>query len=51
MENEEKIICQNCQEEMTVDKEYVFCSKCGLLLKINWLKEIVNKLLQLTAVK
>ena len=51
MEKDEKIICQNCQEEMTVDKLYVFCSKCGLLLKIEWLKEIVNKLLHLETVK
>jgi len=51
MENEEKIICQNCQEEMEIDRDYIFCHKCGLLLKLSWLRDICNKLKQLIEVK
>lgn len=53
------IQCPNCSDsklleagkEMTIDKEYVFCSRCGLLLRLTWLRDICNKLNQLIEVK
>lgn len=50
----EKICCPNCEQskkmegkpEMTTDYDrgYLFCSICGLLLKISWIKETAEKL-------
>ena len=47
MEDKEiiEIQCPNCNEskemenkpKMEIDKDYLFCSKCGLLLRLDWL--------------
>lgn len=51
---EEKIVihCPNCSSskllqgtpEMTVDREYIFCSKCGLVLRLTWIMETAEKI-------
>ena len=59
MEKEKiKINCPNChpgkntedKTEMCIDNDYIFCPDCGLVLKIDWIKEISEKLNQLTLI-
>lgn len=59
MENEEKekleIKCPNCSgskkiqnvPDMNIDKDYIFCSICGLLLPIKWIKQTTEILKEL----
>jgi predicted amidophosphoribosyltransferase len=39
-----EITCPHCQAEMTHDDDSIFCHKCGLLLKINWVLESAMEL-------